>query len=147
MSIAKKVSTLCSFIVFIPALASAGTLKSMDKDEVTTTFKDKTITTISAATLNNEVISDSFSGYFANDGKMLGKFASQPKDQPQDDTGTWNVNSEGKLCYKWDHWNSGKDKCAAIYKLSNGLLVINDQNGFESFILSANLKSGNQVPK
>src|SRR5580700_9639244 len=110
MSIAKRISYICSFIVFMPALAAAGTLTSMNKDEVTTAFKDKTITTISAATLNNEVISDSFTGYFSNDGKMVGKFINKPKDQPQDDTGSWSVKSDGMLCYKWNHWNSAKDK-------------------------------------
>lgn len=145
MSKLKQLLYIASFIVFAPALAVAGTLKSLDKDEVTNAFKDKTITTISAATLNNEVIPDSFTGYFSNDGKMTGKFVNKPKDQPQNDTGTWQVKSDGMLCYKWDHWNSGKDKCAAIYKLNNGLLVINDQNGFESFILSSAIKSGNQV--
>lgn len=147
MSIVKRLTYLSSLVVFLPALATAQTLSSLNKDEITSAFSDKTITTITAATLNNQLISDSFTGYFSKDGKMVGKFASKPQDQPQDDSGTWSVKPEGMLCYKWDHWNAAKEKCASVYKLSNGLLVVNGQNGFESFIKLSDIKSGNQVTK
>ena len=81
----------------------------------------------------------------AKDGKANGSFESKPENEAQTDTGTWKVDSTGKFCYKWNNWDSGKEKCLSIYKLSNGFLVINGENGFESMILSEQIKSGNQM--
>lgn len=141
----KKCLILAGISLLVPSLCFAASLNSMKKAEVTKAIADKTFTTISAATLNDKVIKNSFTGYFSKDGKASGSFEMKPDNDPQSDTGTWNVNSDGKLCYKWDHWDSGKEKCVAVYKLSNGLLVINDEKGFESMILSDQIKSGNQM--
>lgn len=142
----KQYLTLVGALLLVPSLSSAASLSSLNKDEVTSALSDKTITTISAATLNGKVISNSFTGYFSKDGKAVGSFATKPEgNEPQTDTGTWKVNSDGMFCFKWDHWDAGQEKCVSIYKLGNGLLVINKQNGFESMILSEQIKSGNQL--
>lgn len=141
----KKLLALASTLLLVPSLSFAGTLTSMNKDEVISAISDKTFTTISAATLNDKVIADSFTGYFSKDGKMSGKFEKKPEGSPQSDTGTWKVNSDGALCYKWEKWDNGKEECVAVYKLSNGLLVVNSSNGFESFILDKSIKSGNSL--
>lgn len=143
----KKYSMLAGILLLAPSLTMAGTMSSMSKDDVMSTFSDKTITTISAATLNGKVINDSFTGYFSKDGNATGSFETKPDDGPQSDTGTWKVNSDGKFCFKWSQWDQGKEKCVSIYKLGNGYLVVNDQNNFESMILSEQIKSGNQMAK
>lgn len=141
----KHYLTLAGALLLVPSLSFAGTLTSMNKDEVTNAFADKTITTIPAATLNGKVLKDSFTGYFSKDGKATGKFENKPENDPQNDTGTWKVDSEGKFCFKWDHWDGGNEKCVSIYKLSNGFLVVNSKDAFESMILSEQIKSGNQM--
>lgn len=142
----KKYLALAGALLLAPSLCFAGNnMTQMSKDEVTNALADKTITTISAATLSGKVVNNTFTGYFSKDGKAMGSFGTKPENDPQTDTGTWKVNSDGMFCFKWDHWDSGKEKCVAIYKLSNGLLVINSDNGFESMILSDQIKSGNQM--
>lgn len=141
----KHFLALIGTLLLAPSLCMAGTLNSLKKDEVTSAFSDKTITTISAATLNGKIIKNSFTGYFSKDGKAVGSFETKPDNEQQTDTGTWKVNSDGLFCYQWDHWDANKEKCLSVYKLNNGLLVINDQGGFESMILADQIKSGNQM--
>lgn len=136
---------LLAILLLAPSLCLAGSLNSMGKDEVVSAFSDKTITTIPAATLNGKVIKNTFTGFFSKDGKATGAFETKPSDDPQTDTGTWKVNADGLFCYKWDHWDGGKEECVSMFKLTNGYLVINDQNGFESMILSELIKPGNQM--
>lgn len=140
----KSLIILSSSLLLVPVSGFAGTLTTLNNGDVKSTFTDKTITTISAATLDGTLISDSFTGYFSKDGKMMGNFAKKPDGEPQNDTGTWHVNSD-KLCFKWDHWNGNKEKCVSVYKLKNAFLIINDQNGFESLIMDKDIVSGNRL--
>lgn len=133
--------------VFLSAsqFSYAASLSSMNKSQASSTFTDKTITTLSAATLNGKVIQDSFSGYFGKDGKMNGKFSSKPADTPQADEGTWLTKSNGQVCFTWTHWNEGKERCVTLYKLNNAVLIIGPDNVFETLIMNDNIKSGNQL--
>lgn len=135
------------FLLAAPAISVAGpgTLSPMTKEQITTAFSDKTIKTISAATLDGTVISDSFMGYFSKDGKSTGRFAKKPNNEPQNDTGTWRVDDNGQFCFKWDHWNKAQDKCVTLYELNNSYLVVNQNNGFESLILKKEMTSGNNM--
>lgn len=142
----KKYLAIAGALLLAPSLCFAGnSMNAMSKDDVNNAFADKTITTISASTLNGKVMNNTFTGYFSKDGKAMGSFGTKPDNDPQTDTGTWKVNSDGMFCYKWDHWDAGKEKCVALYKLKNGILVINSDGGFESMILSEQMKSGNQM--
>lgn len=145
MSIVKNLTYLSSLMVLLPAMAIAGNISSMNQDETTKTFSDKTITTINAATLNREMINNKFTGFFSKDGKLVGKFANKPQNDPQQDEGTWSIKPNGSMCFKWNHWDSSQEKCISLYKLQNGILVVNEQNGFETFIQQKDIKSGNQV--
>lgn len=111
-------------LLLVPSLSFAGTLTSLKQDEVTNVFSDKTITTISAATLNGKVINNSFTGYFSKDGKAKGSFDKKPDNDPQTDTGTWKADSNGNFCYKWDHWDGAKEECVSIYKLRDRKSVV-----------------------
>lgn len=134
-------------MIFVPALyaGTSDTLKPMSKDQTTKVFSDKTIKTISAATIDNTVIADSFMGYVSKDGKLTGKFAQKPNGQPEDDTGTWKVDDHGRFCFKWEHWDKGQERCVTMYELSNSYLVVNDKKGFESLILKKDISNGNQL--
>jgi hypothetical protein len=131
----------------LTSISFAMSLTPLNRSAATSEIADKTMTTISAATLDGKVIADSFTGYFGKDGKMMGKFANAPTDGPQSDQGTWLVKSDGKVCVTWQHWNNAKEKCVALYKLSNALLIVNASNGFESLVLASDLKPGNQMPQ
>ena len=132
-------------LLLVSPIELATTLNSMSKDDVTKAFSDKTFSTISAATLNGNLIDDKFTGYFSKDGKMKGKFGKKPSNAPQNDTGVWRVNDDGTMCFKWDNWDSNTEKCVNLYQLQNGILVVNDQNGFESMILNKDMSSGDSV--
>jgi hypothetical protein len=123
----------------------AASISSMNKSEVMTAIGDKTMTTISAATLNGKVISNSFTGYFGKDGKMNGSFANKPEDAPQSDKGTWRIKDNGEVCVHWEQWFNGKEHCVYFYKLNNALLITSTDKNFESLILDTDLKSGNQM--
>ncbi|HSW69739.1 MAG TPA: hypothetical protein VLI69_06275 [Gammaproteobacteria bacterium] len=136
---------LLAVLFSLSPISFAESLTPMNKSAATMELSDKTITTISAATLDGKVISDSFTGYFGKDGKMTGKFANKPAEGPQNDQGSWKVQSDGKVCVTWDHWNNAKEKCVSFYKLNNALLIVNASNGFESLILNTDMKSGNKM--
>ncbi|AWN73506.1 hypothetical protein LEAN103870_14865 [Legionella anisa] len=127
------------------SLSFAASISSMSKSEVTEALSDKTVTTISAATLNDKVLANSFTGYFGKDGKMMGGFAKQTEGAPQNDKGTWLVKDDGSVCMTWEHWFNGKEECVYFYKLNNGLLVVGADQNFESVILNSEIKSGNQI--
>lgn len=141
----KKFRFGISLLLLVSPIALAATLDSMSKDDVTSTFSDKTFSTISAATLNGNVIDNKFTGYFSKDGKTTGKFDKKPDNGPQNDTGVWRVNDDGAMCFKWDHWDSNTERCVNLYKLQNGVLVVNTDNGFETMILNKDMKSGNSL--
>lgn len=137
---------LLSIALFsLSSISFATSLTPMDKSEATTELTDKTITTISAATLNGKVIADSFTGYFGKDGKMKGQFVNKPADGPRTDQGSWKVKNNGEVCVTWEHWNSAQEKCVSFYKLSNALLIVNTNKGFESLVLNSDMKSGNHM--
>jgi hypothetical protein len=132
-----------ALMLSVSSITFASSIASMNKSEVMNAISDKTMTTISAATLNGKVIPDSFTGYFGKDGKMNGGFATKPEDASQNDKGTWMVKDNGEVCVKWEQWFDGKEQCVYFYKLKNALLIINTDKGFESLILDEDLKPGN----
>ncbi|STY29843.1 Uncharacterised protein [Legionella wadsworthii] len=140
-----KQVTLAALLLSISSLSIAASMSSMSKSEVTEALNDKTITTISAATLNDKVLANPFTGYFGKDGKMNGKFVQPTKDVPQKDQGTWLVKDDGSVCMTWTQWFKGKEECVYFFKLQNGLLIVGADQNFESFILSAHIKPGNQT--
>ncbi|HSW76797.1 MAG TPA: hypothetical protein VLG50_07115, partial [Candidatus Saccharimonadales bacterium] len=133
----KKILFLSAILLSASSVCFSAPLSTMNKSATSAALTDKTITTISAATLNRKIISDSFTGYFGKDGKMKGTFANKPADSPQTDQGTWKINSDGKVCVTWEHWNDGKQYCVVFYKLNNALLIVNAANNdFESLVLN-----------
>jgi hypothetical protein len=131
------------------AISTAGfcsSMSSLSKSQVTSTMNDKTISSAPVITMDNELVSNTFTGYFGKDGKLNGQLANKPDNGPQTDTGTWKVNANGTLCATWDHWNSSKPICVSVYKVSNGYLLVNSQNQkFETLLLNNDMKSGNQL--
>jgi len=126
-------------------LSYATSITSTNKSEVVNALSDKTVTTISAATLNGKVLPNSFTGYFSKDGKMNGGFSNATQDAPQSDKETWQVKNNGSLCMTWEHWFGVNEECVNIYQLKNGLLIIGSDRTFESVILSSDIKAGNQL--
>lgn len=141
----KKLALLSTLLLTASSISFAASLSPMNKMQAQKVFSDKTITTIAAATLNDKLIANPFTGYFSKDGKASGKFADKPDNGPQADTGTWMVKSNGMFCMTWEHWFDGKEKCLTFYKLSNGVLITNTAKGFESLVLDDQIQSGNQM--
>src|SRR5262245_59321095 len=125
--IMKKFSVIFFAALFtICSIAFAATnFKPMSKSEAQAALSDKTITTIGWATLNKQLIQNSFSGYFGTDGTAVGHFANKPNDNnPQDDQGTWTVKDDGEACATWQHWSNGQEICIYIYDAKNSLIFI-----------------------
>lgn len=142
----KSVLLSALIILLVSSLGFAATLKSLTKEQVTNAFQDKTITTIPLLTLNDKLVNNTITVYFAKDGKINGQFATKPDNDPQTDQGTWMVKANGTLCAKWDHMNNQKPICVFVYKLNNSLVFANaDTNKFESMVLNENIKDGNQA--
>lgn len=128
------------------SLSSAASLPSQNKMEVTKQFQDKTISTIPLVTINDTLVNNTFTGYFAKDGTVKGQFATKPDNADISDTGKWKVNSDGSICVTWDHWYENKPICVMTYKVANGLILINQKTkNFETMILSAQSKQGDQL--
>lgn len=142
----KKLALWSVILLFSSTLGFAATLKSLNKEQVTSVFQDKTITTIPLLTLNDKLVNNTITIYLAKDGKMNGQFATKPENDPQSDQGTWLVKTNGALCATWQHMNNQKPICVAVYKLNNSLVLVNaDTNKFESMVLNENIKDGNQM--
>lgn len=142
----KKLLVMFAILTSVSSIGfAAPNLTPMNKAQATNALTDKTITTISAITLDGKIISDSFTGYLGKDGKVSGKMATKPADGPQTDEGKWMIKANGMVCITWDHWNSAKEKCVNLYKLKNALLIMNANLGFESLVLDDGIKSGNQM--
>ncbi len=127
-------------------LSYSASMQSLDKEKVTKSFENHTLTTISTVTLNGKLAKNTFTGYFAKDGKMTGQLANKPDALPQGDKGTWKVKDNGELCVKWDHWESAKEVCMDIYETKNMLIFINVATGkFESAAVLEHFKEGDQM--
>jgi hypothetical protein len=133
-------------LALVSSVTFATSLTSMNSSQVKNALVDKTITTVSTATLNGKLVENSFNGYISKDGTMTGKFANPVADgSPQNDTGTWKVESNGQFCFTWKNWDSGKQRCVTFYKLNNALLVVGPGNVFETLILDSNVQDGNKM--
>lgn len=142
----KKKIVLSLALLSLSSLSLATSLTSMTGSQAKSAISDKTITTVSKATLNGKLVDNSFIGYFNKDGTMVGKFASPLSDGgPQTDKGKWKIQANGQLCFTWENWDQGQQRCVTFFKLNNALLVIGPQNKFETLILDDNIQSGNHM--
>lgn len=140
----KKSIILFAALISVCSLSFASSLKSMSKDQVMKALEDKTITTIPMAMLGDQLLQDSFIGYFGKEGKLIGKFETKPANEPQTDEGTWAVKSDGLACATWQHWNNTKPVCVYFYDTKNALLLVGE-NKLHSAVLKDNIKAGNQL--
>ncbi len=145
----KKLTALsATLLLSISTISYGASLNSMDKNQTTQSIQDKTIKTASLSTIDGKVVENAFTGFFSNDGKIKGKFAKKPSNEPQIDEGTWTVKDDGTLCVTWQHWNQKSPLCMATYSLPNGMMFINsDDNAFVSIVLQDGVKSGDQMHK
>jgi hypothetical protein len=142
----KKLALLASATLLVSTFSFAQTLHSLDKDQVTKALQGNTIKTIPLVTLNNKLIENSMTGYFDQDGKIHGQLSNKPAGEPQADEGNWQVQADGTLCATWQHWNNKQPICVTVYKLTNGLLLVNKESEkFESLILQDSIKSGKHI--
>lgn len=133
-------------IAVLSSVSFAATINSLNKNELNQFLADKTITSVPVITMNNQLTPNTFMGYFAKDGTINGKLVTQPDNGPQADAGKWNIESNGNLCVTWQHWNNNKPICVSAYKVANGLMLVNtESHDFETLLLSADIKSGNQL--
>jgi hypothetical protein len=144
----KKLALVSAIALFSVSTFSFGaSLQSLNKNQIEKTMANKTMTTVSLVTLNKELVSNTLT--FAmdkKDNKVTGQFANKPDSDPQNDTGKWQVKSNGTLCVTWEHWNNAKPICVAVYKTNNAIMFVNQENNnFESMVLTNNIKDGDHV--
>ena len=132
---------LCS----LSSISMAGSIHPLSGMEAKKLIEDKTVKTISAATLNGQIVDNSFAGFFGKDGKVSARFANPPASAPQADTGTWKMGSHNNICFTWQHWNNSQEQCVTLYKLSNAILVLGSGKKFNSLVLNENIKPGNTM--
>lgn len=141
----KALILLAASMVAVSSVSFAQSIHSLSKDQVTKMFADHTFTTLPVTTLNGDVMNNTFTGYWGNDGKMKGSFANKPDNDPQSDDGTWMVKNDGSLCATWSHWDNGKQVCVHAYETKNAVIFINAENKLETIVLINDIKSGNQL--
>ena len=135
-----------SLIMAASSLVHGATLQSLDKAKVTSLFENHTMTTVSMITLNGKMINNTFTGYLAKDGHIVGQLAAKSANLPQGDKGMWSVKENGDFCVTWEHWQDAKETCMTVYETKNMLLLINVNTGkFESAIPLEHLKEGDQM--
>lgn len=121
-------------------------LQPMSQDQITQTLQGNTMTSVSVSNLNGQLINNAFTGYFSQQGQMMGRFLNQPSgNQPQSDQGAWTV-KQGNLCVTWKVWFQGQETCFAMYDLKNSYLFVNAaDNSLGTVVVKSNIKSGNQM--
>lgn len=142
----KSVILSAALVSLISAQSFAAPFHALNKEQVNKAFQNKTITTISAITMDGKLVNNTFTGYFNKD-QVNGQLANQPENSaPQNDQGTWLVKNNGALCVTWQHWNQQKPICINIYELKNAYVFINaDTGNFESMVPKNNIQDGNQL--
>lgn len=143
-----NIKHICAALVIsmVSTAGIAATINSLNKQELNNIISDKTISTVPVITMDNQLTQNSITVYFGKDGKITGKLTNQPANGPQNDTGTWKIEANGALCVTWQHLNNATPICVTAFKVANGLILINDKNhGFETVLLSGDIKAGNQV--
>lgn len=144
----KKIGLISAVILCAISTVSFGAnLSALNKNQIMKDMEDKTMSTVPLVTLNNQLTSNTVTFYFGKEGKMMGQFATKPdNNDPQNDTGTWKVSSNGTLCVEWQHWNNASPICVNVYGLNNGYLFVNTKtHNFESMALKDSVKGGNQL--
>lgn len=133
-------------LTFVSASSFAQSIESLSKKQVTEMISDKTITTIPLVTIDKQLTTNTFTGFFDKSGTLTGQLANKPDNGPQTDTGTWTVKSNGSLCATWKNWNQSQPVCVSVYQLKNSLIFVNSENkDLETLILSTDIKTGNQL--
>lgn len=141
----KSVLFMSAVLLVTSTMVFASSLQSLNKAQVIKTLQGKTITTIPLITLDHQMVTNTFTGYFDKNGQIQGQLSSKPENAPQNDQGVWTVKSDGKLCNTWKNWDQGKPICVTMYKLNNGILFINEDKKLETLILNENIVDGNHV--
>lgn len=137
----KKNSVLFAALIFaFSSVSFADSLHSLNKDQVTKMFSDHTFTTIAMTTLNGDVLKNTFTGYWAKDGKVKGSFANKPENDPQNDEGSWVVKKDGALCVTWSHWDNGKQICVHAYETKNAVIFVNAVGKLETAVMIDDIK-------
>lgn len=143
----KKITAVCAAaIITFSTYSIAAELKSLSKDDVTKLFRDKTVSTTPFAVLNDQLINNTLTVYFAKNGTITGEFSNTPENDPKTDKGIWRMSESGALCATWEHWNQGKPNCFFVYKVGNGLVFINSENhAFTNMVPNEFILIGNQM--
>jgi hypothetical protein len=142
----KSVILFSAALLTISSVAFSASLQSLSKSQVTQEIQGKTVKTVPIVTVNDQLMDNTFTGYFDKNGQLVGQLAVKPDGVEQTDQGTWTVKNDGALCATWQHWNQGKSICVSVFKLKNGMLLVNQQTRkIETVILDDNIKDGNQI--
>jgi hypothetical protein len=141
----KKLALICLLLTFGCSLSYAESIQSLSKNEVLKALENKTITTVPLVTLHGKLVPNTVSVYFGKQEMLVGKFAEKPKNDPQNDQGTWQVKDDGQFCVSWKVWTNNRPICVYTYKLANSLVFINTDKKFESMVLTDSIQSGNQL--
>ena len=130
----------------VSSISYGAAMQSLDKSKVTKFFENHTMTTVSMITLNGKMVNNTFTGYLAKDGKIVGQLAAKSGNLPQGDKGTWTVKDNGEFCVTWEHWQEAKQTCMDVYETKNMLIFVNVATGkFESAVPLEHLKDGDQM--
>ena len=75
----------------------AATLESLNKEQVTKAFVNKTAVSIPADVFGGQVMSATSSYYLDDKGNVKGKLSIKPSNGPQTDTGVYSIDKNGDL--------------------------------------------------
>ncbi len=142
----KKIPAL-AFLSFmaISATGFASTLTSMSKVEVQQAFVGKTVTSIPTARLNGAPIDNTFTASLDAQGNVMGKFANQPTNAPQTDTGVYKIADDGSMTVTWKNWEGAKEICVQFYNTQNAYVAISCANEFHTVFMKSAIQAGNQL--
>lgn len=134
----KIVFIVLSLMLFSTSCFSA-TLKSLNSSQIKSAFFNKSAVSISADNLNGKPIQNTFTMQLFANGKIMGKMSIKPKNEPQNDQGTYFIQN-GALYITWGHWDFHKKLCARFFEAKNAYIALDCHNVFHTVFLKNNIK-------
>ena len=134
-----------SALIAISSLSIGATLHSLSKGQVEQAFINKTAISIATDNLNGRTIDNTFSEFLDEQGKILGKMAQKPANEPQSDKGIYSITDDGTLHITWDHWDGGKPLCGHFYNTQNAYIAVDCDNVFHTAFMKSAIRSGNHL--
>jgi len=143
----KLMMSILTVLLTTNSLAQNATLHYLNKDQFIKAFVNKTSVSIATDNLNGRTIENTFSMFLDSKGKIIGKMAIKPANEPQMDEGTYSIDEDGTAYVTWKHWDGAKKLCFHSFDTQNAYINVDCNNVFHTAFMKKAITKGNSLGK